>query len=80
MRWLLSIYRYATAFTPDATVIIGGRTFDDVTGTGRYVSDIVEFRNMEWTHLGNLKQPRGGIGAIDYQEETLIVGGGEDRP
>ena len=75
---MFSIYRYATSFTPEATIIIGGRTYEN--GAGRYVSDIVEFRNMEWNKLGDLASPRGGIGAIDYQYETLVVGGGEDRP
>ena len=74
-----SIYRYATAFTKDATVIIGGRTYDRENGVGRYVTDIVQFKDGEWTKLGDLLQARGGLGAIDYQEETLIVGGGEDR-
>ena len=72
-----SIYRYATAFTKEATVIIGGRTYEN--GVGRYVSDIVQFKDGEWTKLGDLLQARGGVGAIDYQEDTLIVGGGEDR-
>ena len=74
-----SIYRYATAFTKETTVIIGGRTYDRENGVGRYVTDIVQFKDGEWTKLGDLLQARGGLGAIDYQEETLIVGGGEDR-
>ena len=43
------------------------------------MKDIVQFKDGEWTKLGDLLQARGGLGAIDYQEETLIVGGGEDR-
>ena len=74
-----SIYRYATAFTKETTVIIGGRTYDRENGAGTYVTDIVQFKDGEWTKLGDLLQARGGLGAIDYQEETLIVGGGEDR-
>ena len=74
-----SIYRYATAFTKEATLIIGGRTYDRENGAGTHVTDIVQFKDGEWTKLGDLLQAHGGLGAIDYQEETLIVGGGEDR-
>ena len=63
------IYHYSTTNTPDAVFIIGGAV------TGQIVA---EFRDYQWKHIADLRQPRSRHSSIALGSQTIIIGGEHD--
>ena len=57
---------YSTGQSTDAAYIIGGTYAENI---------IAEFKNDQWSRLGDLKQPRYNHGSITIGTKTMVVGG-----
>ena len=63
------IYVYSTAATDEAAYIIGG-----LQGS-RYSRTIVQFKNDQWSKLGDLIHGRDFHASISIGPKTMVVGG-----
>ena len=72
-----SISDYASVSTQTSVLIIGGYNDDGYNGD-EFLSSIVEFKDDEWTVIGNLKQARHGHQAISIGSLVMIIGGGSN--
>ena len=73
MTHVFSICFYATTHTETSVYIIGGWTGDSYTGSRTTV--IAEFKNEEWSVVGNLNQSRHVHGAIATGSLSMVIGG-----
>lgn len=69
-RW--GITDYATVSTPNSAIIIGGLDMDD---EGYDISDIMEYKDGEWTKLGDVLDSRTNHVAISNGKQFIIAGG-----
>ena len=54
----------------DSVIVIGGR----ITGNVR-ATTIAEYKNDQWTKIGDLVKGRFGHNSITFNGETMIIGG-----
>ena len=64
------VYYYSTAATADTAYIIGGI----YQGSG-YSTTIAQFKNHQWSKVGDLSQGRQYHGSISVGTETMVIGG-----
>ena len=64
------IFCYSTASTESAAYFIGG---EDVGG--KYFSTIAEFKDDEWSEIGDLVRARSSPSSIMIGGEVVILGG-----
>ena len=64
---------YATTSTEESVYIIGGWTGDSSTDSRTPI--IAEYKNDQWTNVGNLNQPRHAHSAITSGSLTMVIGG-----
>ena len=62
---------YAVTSTPSSVIYFGGWDGDEFEETDR----VVEYKNLEWTLLGNLASPRYGHRSIKMDKKIYIFGG-----
>ena len=63
------VYRYSTAATTDTAYIIGG------IQEASYSTTIAQFKNFQWSKVGDLTQGRRGHGSVSVGTETMMIGG-----
>ena len=66
----LRIYSYAVTSTPRSVIYFGGYDQREFEGT-----QVVEYKNLKWTLLGNLASPRDGHRSIKMNNKIYIFGG-----
>ena len=66
---IFRIAQYATASTDTAAFILGGHDGED------RISTIAEYKNNEWSKIGDLNGAKSSLSAILHNEEYLVVGG-----
>ena len=66
---LRKIYFYTVASTPEAAFVIGG--YDG----SLYIDVIAQFKNNQWSKVGDLSQGRRYHGSISVGTETMVIGG-----
>ena len=71
---IFRISHYATASTDTATFILGGLG-GSLWGDYERISTIAEYKNNEWSKIGDLNGAKSGTSAILHNEEYLVVGG-----
>ena len=64
------IVDYAVTSTPSSVIYFGG--YD---GSGVSTDKVVEYRNLQWTLLGNLAGPRDGHRSIKMENKIYLFGG-----
>ena len=62
---------YAVTSTPSSVIYFGGYDRDKFEATER----VVEYKNLEWTLLGNLASPRYWHRSIKMNNKIYIFGG-----
>ena len=63
------VSRYSTAATTDTAYIIGG------IQEASYSTTIAQFKNFQWSKVGDLTQSRRGHGSVSVGTETMVIGG-----
>ena len=67
------IDEYAVTSTPSSVIYFGGYDLYERAETDR----VVEYKNLEWTLLGNLASPRRGHRSIKLENKIYLFGGYE---
>ena len=69
--FFLRIAFYTTVSTADSVLIVGGLTM----GVPNRSSTIAEYKDGNWSNIGNMNQNRDSHKAITLGSVTMIIGG-----
>ena len=64
------IYEYAVTSTPSSVIYFGGYDWDESQETDR----VVEYKNLEWTLVGNLASPGYRHRSIKMENKIYLFG------